>query len=158
VEFKRSNPAGRTFSGGGFKIIRPSGPTTTRSGLGLKHRDHAFEIRRRDDEIWLIDGEREVGYAAGAADDWRLLFGERAFEIVQPTPGRNNSALMLADKRVGEIDGSGFPLRAVELTIRSNLSEEEQAFVVMIALLGWRESDRSLFSSIQTTSEGPAGP
>lgn len=157
MEFRRRNPAGRTFTGGGFKITRPTGPKVTRNGLSISHSDHEYDVRCQGDEIWLIDDEREVGYAKGGVGSWQLIFGEQHLELVQPKPGNNNSELMWDVSRVGEIEGSGFPVRSIGVVVRIDLSEEQQAFLAMVALLGWRESDRSLFGSMQTNESFPAG-
>lgn len=154
MEVKRLNPAGRTFSGGGFKIARPSGPKLTRDGLKFSARGRNYDVRREGKEIWLMDDERLVGYATGNADDWHLLIEDKPYAIDQPRPGTNHSALMSGSERVAEISGRGFPLRAAQLTSTLNLTDEQKAFVMMIVLLGWRESDRSLFSS----TEGDYGP
>jgi hypothetical protein len=157
VEFKRVNPAGRTFSGGGFKLTRPSGPKLTRDGLGFKAKDRDYDVRRDGDQIWLMDGDRLVGYANGNSGDWHLLIDDEPFGVEQEKAGTNVSALKRDDHQVGEIRGSGFPLRAVAIDSETYLDDEKQAFIVMIALLGWRESDRSLFSSIQTPDGGSGG-
>lgn len=154
MEFKRLNPAGRTFSGGGFKITRPSGPKISRDGLDFSAKGGDYDVRLEGDEIWLMDEDRLVGYASGNANDWHLLIDDRPYSVDQPKLGSTHSALMSGTERVAEISGSGFPLRAAELTTTLNLSDEQKAFVVMIVLLGWRESDRSLFSS----TEGDYGP
>lgn len=158
MEFKRRNPAGRTFSGGGFKLTRPTGPKLTRDGLDFSAKDRDYDVRREGEEIWLMDGERLVGYATGNSNDWHLLIDEKPYALDQPKLGNNNSALMSGNERVAEIMGRGFPVRAAEITSILNLTDEQKAFVVLIALLGWRESDRSLFSSLEGASEGPAGP
>jgi hypothetical protein len=160
VEFRRLSP-GSSFkcrSGEGeYRIKRPSGAKITRDGLELSHPEHDYNVRLQGKKIWLLDGDRTVGYAAGDSSEWDLLFDEDPFTLEQPKIGNNATALMQGEDRVGEIDGSGFPLRKVRLTIRTDLGDEQKAFVAMVALLGWRESDRSLFSSIQTPSESP-GP
>jgi hypothetical protein len=156
VEFKRLNPAGRTFSGGGFKISRPSGPKLTRDGLGLSASGRNYDVRREGEEIWLMDDERLVGYATGNSNDWHVLIDEKSYSVDQPKLGNNNSALMAGTERVAEITGSGFPLRAVQLDTIRAFTDEQKAFVVMIVLLGWRESDRSLFSSTEGDYGAPA--
>ncbi len=157
MEFKRRNPAGRTFSGGGFKLSRPTGPKLTRDGLGFSAKDREYDVRREGEEIWLMDGERLVGYATGNSNDWHLLIDEKPYAIEQPKLGNNNSALMSGSERVAEIEGRGFPVRAATIQTILNLTDEQKAFVVLIALLGWRESDRSLFGALETSSGG-GGP
>lgn len=145
------NPGAGVFrcrSGEGpFKIKRPSGPKVTRDGLRLSHPEHDYDVRVDGREVWLMDGDRTVGYAQGASTEWHLLFGEEAFELDQPKAGSNNTALMRGELRVGEIEGHGLPLRRLSTTIRAELTYEQKAFVAMIALLGWREADRSLLGS-----------
>jgi hypothetical protein len=151
VEFRRLNPGSGVFrcrSGEGpFKIKRPSGPKLTREGLGLSHPDHDYDVRTDGDEVWLMDGDRSVGYAQGDSTDWHLLLDDQAYGLEQPKAGSNNTALMREGVRVGEIEGHGLPLRRLNTAIRADLTYEQKAFVVMIALLGWRESDRSLLGS-----------
>jgi hypothetical protein len=156
VEFRRLSPGSpfKCRSGeGDFRIKRPSGPKITREGLELTHPEHDYNVRTQGKEVWLLDGDREVGYAAGDSSEWDLLFGEDPYALEQPKIGNNATALMQGDERVGEIDGKGFPLRKVGLEIRASLSDEQKAFVAMIALLGWRESDRSLFSSVDSGAQ-----
>jgi hypothetical protein len=157
VEFKRINPAGRTFSGGGFKITRPTGPKLGRDGLGFRAKDRDYDVRRDGDQIWLLDGERLIGYANGNSNDWHLLIDDVPFAIEQPKAGRNVSALTRDARQVGEIRGKGFPVRAVTIDTQTHMDDEAKAFADMIALLGWRESDRSLFGSMETSSGGGGG-
>lgn len=146
MEFKRLNPAGRTFAGDAFKIRRPSGPKLSRAGLALLAKSCDYDVRSAGEEIWLMDGDRLVGYAVGSANEWHLVIDERPFEMNQPELGKNRSHLESNVGRVGGITGSGFPLRVAKLETSFSFTHEQMAFVVMIALLGWRESDRSLFS------------
>jgi hypothetical protein len=161
LEFRRLNPGSGTFkcvSGeGAFKIKRPTGPKITREGLALNHPDHDYNVRLDGNQLWLLDDDRTVGFAVGDSSEWHLLLDDREYALEQPKIGNNNAALMSNGQRIGEIEGKGFPLRIVTLDIRGGLRDEQTAFVAMVTLLGWRESDRSLFSSIQTPSEG-AGP
>lgn len=140
-----------------FKIVRPSGARVTRDGLALKARGHDFNVRQDDQQVWLLDGDREVGYADGSAGEWRLLFGAREFGLDQPKSGAPHTALMDGDERVGEISGRGFPLRAMVLEVRADLSPEQEAFVAMIVLLGWRESDREMFGQMSAPASGGEG-
>lgn len=140
-----------------FKIVRPSGARVTRDGLALRASGHDFNVRQDGQQVWLLDGDREVGYADGFAGEWRLLFGTREFGLDQPKSGAPHTALMDGDTRVGEISGQGFPLRSVEMEIRADLTDEQRAFVAMIVLLGWREGDRAMFGQLETSHGGGAG-
>lgn len=157
MEFRRMNPGSGVFrcrSGEGpFKIRRPTGPKVSRVGLDLSHPDHDYDVRTEGREIWLMDRDRTVGYAQGASTEWHLLFGEQAYGLDQPKAGSNHTALMHGESRVGEIEGHGLPLRRLSTTIRADLTYEQKAFVAMIALLGWREADRSLLGSSDGLSD-----
>lgn len=150
MEFRRRNPAGRTFAGGPFKIVRPSGRKVSRDGLDFYADGQDYDVRTEGDEIWLMEGERLVGYASGETSDWSLLIDEKPCSINQPKIGNNLSALTVGDDQVGTIEGAGFPVRSATIETSLDLSQEQQAFVVMVALLGWRESDRALLGNAPT--------
>lgn len=135
------------FHGGGFTIVRPSGRSLDRDALDLIREGHDYNFRFDGDQIWLLDGEREVGYAAGRAVRWELNLGERGLTLDQRKYGQNHSAVIEAGEIVSEVGGGGFPLKVVEINRPAGMNDEQQAFVVAIAVLGWRESDRSMMGS-----------
>lgn len=146
MKFSRRGPKSFVSEDKRFKIVRPSGTKISREALALSAKGHDYNVRTDGDQIWLLDDDREVGWAEGDASAWRLLFESTEFSLDQPKTGSPHTALMAGDERVGEISGRGFPLRSLELTIRAELSDEQTAFVAMIALLGWREGDREMFA------------
>jgi hypothetical protein len=119
----------------------------SRAGLDLRSEGRDYDVRVTGKEIWLMEGDRLVAYATGEASHWHLLIEEHPYAIEQPKLGNNVSWLLDETRAVGEIRGSGFPLRAARFESELDLSAEVQAFVVMIALLGWREGDRSLLDA-----------
>lgn len=147
LEFKRHGPRRFASREGGWKIDRPSGRSMKRDRLAISSAEHEYELRFSESEIWMLCAEREVGYAKGSADDWVVIFGERVFELTQPKAGTNHTLVLAHDNAAGQIAGDGFPLRSVRAEGIEAFSDEEVVFVVAIALLGWRESDRSLLGS-----------
>jgi hypothetical protein len=147
--FRRRNPAGRTFSSGEFKIARPSGAKNRRDGLDFSAAGRDFDVRLERNEIWLMEDERLVGYADGDASSWRLLIDETPYAIEQPKLGNNYSLVSAEGEDVAEIGGGGFPLRSAEIRTELDLTAEQKAFMVMIALVGWRESDRALLGNVR---------
>lgn len=117
-----------------------------RERLRISSDEHHYELRFSEHEIWMLCAEREVGYAKGESDDWVVIFGERVFELTQPKAGTNHTLVLAHGAASGQIAGEGFPLRSVRAEGIEAFSDEEVVFVVAIALLGWRESDRSLIS------------
>lgn len=135
------------FHGGGFTIVRPSGRSMSREKLDLISDGHDYNFRFEENKIWLLDGEREIGFASGLQTRWELTVGERGLSLDQRKLGMNHSAVIEAGEIVSEIGGGGFPLKVVEINRAAGLTEEQQAFVVAIAVLGWRESDRAMMSA-----------
>lgn len=149
LEFKRHGPRRFVAKDGHWKIDRPSGRSMHRERLQISSAEHEYELRFSDSEIWLLCAEREVGYAKGAADDWVVIFGERVFELTQPKAGTNHTLVLAHGSASGQIAGEGFPLRSVRAEGIETFSDEEVVFVVAIALLGWRESDRSMLGAAE---------
>ncbi len=157
MKFSRKGPKSFVSEDKQFKIVRPSGTKVNRDSLDFRSKEHDYNVRMDESQVWLLDGDREVGWADGSAGTWRLLFGTREFALDQPKAGSPHTALMDGGERVGEISGKGFPLRSIELTVRADLSDEQRAFVAMIVLLGWREGDREMFGQISTPDGGGGG-
>lgn len=126
----------------------------SREKLELTHPEHDYNWRFDGDQLWLLDDERQVGYAKGMTVRWHLAIGERSLLISQGKMGTNQSAIMENDELVSEVGGGGFPLKVVELNRSAGLSDEEQAFVVAVALLGWREADRAMMSVANVGDSG----
>jgi hypothetical protein len=135
------------FHRGDFTIVRPSGRSLSREPLALIHAGRDYNWRFDDDQLWLLDDEREVGYANGTAAHWDLLVADRALVLDQARIGTNHSTVSEGGELISEVGGGGFPLKVVELNRSAGLTEEEQAFVIAVALLGWREADRAMISS-----------
>lgn len=129
-----------------FTIVRPSGVRVNRDALALENPRHDFNFRLDDEHLWLFDGEREVGYAQGEGPRWQLIVGGRELAANQAKLGVNHFAITEDGELVTEVGGAGFPLKVVDINRSAGLTEEQQAFVVAIALLGWRESDRAMMS------------
>ncbi len=145
MNFKRR---GRSkFRAGDFTIVRPSGRSLDRGRLELLHPDRDYEVRLDGEQIWLLEGEREVGYAVGAGVLWSLVLGDRPLTIEQVRPGLAHSTVSDDVAIVTEVRGSGFPLKLVETNGDGGLAEDELVFVVAVALLGWRESDRAMIAA-----------
>lgn len=142
------------FHGGGFTIVRPSGRSMSREKLDLIREGCDYNFRLEGDQVWLLDGDREVGYATGRAVRWELDLGERGLTLDQRKYGQNHSAVIEAGEIVSEVGGGGFPLKVIEINRAAGMSDEQQAFVVAIAVLGWRESDRSMMSASAKTDDG----
>lgn len=142
------------FHGGGFTIVRPSGRSMSRETLELIHEGHDYNFRFDGNRIWLLDGEREIGFADGAQTRWELSIGERGLTLDQRKHGLNHSAVIEAGGIVSEVGGGGFPLKVVEINQAAGLTHEEQAFVVAVALLGWRESDRAMMGAGASVNSG----
>ncbi|MFT4049992.1 MAG: hypothetical protein QM648_09175 [Solirubrobacterales bacterium] len=145
------------FHCGDFTIVRPSGWKVSRDAIELIRPGHDYNFRADGDQLWLLDDEREVGYAQGSTSRWRLVVADRHFVLAQPKLGVNHSLLNERDSLVSEVGGGGFPLKIVELNRPAGLTEEQQVFVVAVALLAWREADRSMMSR-GGNSGIPAGP
>lgn len=145
MEFRRR---GRSrFRAGEFTIKRPSGRALGRDRLAVGRVGHDYEFRFDQDRLWLLDGEREVGFAQGSDLKWHILFGELSLTLEQAKAGVCHSAATDAGGAiVAQVRGSGFPLKLVETHGADELSEEQLVFLVAIALLGWRESDRAMIS------------
>ncbi len=145
MDFKRR---GRSkFRSGDFTIVRPSGRSLDRDRLELLHSGRDYDMRSDGDQIWLLEGEREVGYAVGAGALWNLVLGERPLTVEQVKPGLAHSTVRDDAAIVTEVRGSGFPLKLVETNGDGGLADDELAFVVAVALLGWRESDRAMIAA-----------
>lgn len=86
----------------------------------------------------------------------RVLLDDESYLIEQPRMGQNRSTLSLDGSIVGEFRGKGFPLRLVHLDDELDLNDEQRAFLVMVALVGWREGDRQLLDGGGANSGGGA--
>ncbi|MBJ7353523.1 MAG: hypothetical protein JHC98_01745 [Thermoleophilaceae bacterium] len=144
MEFRRRGIRTFVSDDGGFSVRRPSGPSVNRNGLWLKAPGHNYEIRMRSRELWLLDGEREVGYADGMQSGWTVLFDERALELVQPKTGVPHTLVHEAGAAIGQFAGTGFPMRSFRGEGELGTTAEQTAFLAMIVLTGWRESDRAM--------------
>lgn len=147
MKFRRRSPRVFASDDGGFRIKRPSGRGTDREGLSVESAGCDYEIRLDGEQIWLVDGEREVGYAKGAQEHWTVIVGDTVVDVDQPQPGVNHSYVKIGGRRVGQFAGSGFPLRSFASEGEIELNDEHTAFLAAIVALGWRESDRGLFGS-----------
>lgn len=147
MKFRRRSP--RTFASddGGYRIKRPSGRGTDRAGLSVESAGCDYEVRLEGEQVWLVDGDREVGYAKGAQEHWTVIVGGTVVDVDQPQPGVNHSYVRIGGRRVGQFAGNGFPLRSFASEGEIELNDEHTAFLAAIVALGWRESDRGLFGS-----------
>lgn len=138
--------------------MRPSGISTARRGLEIDASGHEYEVRLRGIEIWMLDAEKLVGYASGDSISWHVLLGDDAYSIKQPKSGASFSKLLDQEgTAVGDFRGDGLPLRRVTLEDTVSLTAEQRAFLVMVALLGWREGDRQLLGNSGAWGGGATG-
>lgn len=144
IEFKRRGRSRFVSRATGYAISRPTGRGLDRERLTIDAPGRDYNLRFAEDAIWLLDGEREVAYASGRGEHWSVLLGERRLDLVQPKPGTNHSLIEENGTAIGQVAGHGFPLRAVQTDGLSDETEEVTVFLVAVALLGWRESDRAL--------------
>lgn len=135
------------FHSGEFTIVRPSGRKMSREPLEIIHPGHDYNFRFDGDGVWLLDDEREIGYAEGRGREWTLVFDGRNYALEQEKIGISHSSLWHNRDLAAEVGGGGFPLKVVELNRDGGLTMERQVFVVAVALLGWRESDRELMGA-----------
>ncbi len=142
MEFRRKG-RGR-FVSGNFTIVRPSGRKLSREKLDLSAPGHDYNVRTDGDKVWLLDGEREVGFAEGFGGSFDVLVGARNLVLEQPRPGVNHSVFREGGAITAQSRASGFPLKLVELIGADDLEQEARAFLVALSLLGWRESDRQM--------------
>jgi hypothetical protein len=155
IDFRRRGPLTKTFrNDAGFRLKRPSGPSVGRDDLDFALTGHEYEIRTEKDQVWLLEGERTVGFAKGAAHWWHVLLDDVEYKIEQPKMGNNHSLLSKGETQIGEFGGIGFPLRALEFRGELDIPEDQQAFVALIVLMGWREADRSLLGASATGASG----
>lgn len=145
MQFRRKGRG--KFHSGDFTIVRPSGRSLDRDRLELIRPGHDYNFRSDGDQVWLLDDEREVGYAKGSDLRWQLAVGGHALTVEQMKYGVNHSTIEEDGAIVAEVRGSGFPLKLVETNGDAGLSDEQLVFVVAIALVGWRESDRAMIGT-----------
>lgn len=98
------------------------------------------------DEIWLIEGDREVGYAKGSQDQWRVIFDERILDLEQPKPAVAHTYVKEDGESIGQFAGTRFPIRSFRSEGELRTTDEETTFLAAIVLTGWRESDRGLLA------------
>lgn len=146
MEFRRRGTRSFTSTEGEFSIRRPSGPSVKRRGLGISAPGRDYEIRMQGDELWLLDGDREVGYAKGKRNAWKVIFDERDLALDQPKPGVAHSYVKEAGQALGQFAGGGFPLRSFHSDGDLGTTDEQTAFLALIVLTGWRESDREILA------------
>lgn len=142
LTFKRK---GRSkFVCGDYTIVRPSGRGLSREKFDVRRAGHDYDVRLDGEKVWLMDGEREVGFASGEGMEFELLFGDRRVTMKQPKLGVSHSVFSEREKLFAQARGSGFPLKVVELKDGDELDEDARVFLLAVALLGWRESDRGM--------------
>jgi hypothetical protein len=145
MEFRRRGLRKFISQQGDFTIRRATGPAVSRKGLWVSAPDHDYDVLVEGQEIWLLDGEREVAYAKGFQNSWDLILGERTLKVDQPKIGVSHSFIREDNRQIGQFVGSGFPLRALRSEGELGISEEHLTFLAAVVLTGWRESDRGLF-------------
>jgi len=149
MEFKRRGPLSKTFvcvSGeGDYRIVRPTGRGVRRDDLSVELEGRDFDIRNEGHEVWMLDDERLVGYAKGQETHWHLLIDDKAFAIEQEKLGSNSSVLKRGEETVGSFEGKGFPLKMVRFDDQVGFDSHTATFLVLVALVGWREGDRLLY-------------
>lgn len=147
MEFRRRGTRSFASTEGDFSIRRPSGPAVKRSGLRVSAPGRDYEIRLQGTEIWLLDGEREVGYAKGMQNVWEVIFDDRSLSLDQPRIGVPHTLVKDGDREIAQFGGSGFPLRSFRSEGELGLSDEQTTFLAAVVITGWRESDRGLFAA-----------
>jgi hypothetical protein len=155
MEFRRRGTRSFTSTEGDFSIRRPTGPSVGRKGMRVIAPGREYEIRMQGDALWLLDGDREVGYAKGMQNAWDVILDQRALEIEQPKPGVAHSYVKEDGRAIGQFAGGGFPLRSFRSDGQLGTTEEQTAFLALVVLTGWRESDRAMLAA--GSSGGGAG-
>jgi hypothetical protein len=115
-----------------------------RSGLKFACDGRAYEVRIEDKSIWVLEGERIAGYANGRESRWELTLDDRSLLLWQPKLGARYSTVAEGDNVSAVLRGSGFPLKSVMLEGASGFSVEQQAFLIMVVLLGWQETGQQV--------------
>lgn len=156
MEFRRRGTRSFTSTEGDFSIRRPTGPSVKRKGLRVSAPGRNYEIRLQGSELWLLDGDREVGYAEGMQNAWKVIFDERVLELEQPQLGVPHTLVKEDDAAIGQFAGSGFPLRTFASEGELKTTEEQTAFLAAVVLTGWRESDRGMLAASTTSGGGGA--
>lgn len=154
MEFRRRGTRSFASTEAEFTIRRPTGPSVKRKGLRVSAPGCEYEIRMQGDELWLLDGDREVGYAKGSQNSWQVILEERALELDQPKLGVAHTYVKEHGQAIGQFAGAGFPLRAFRSDGELRTTEEQTAFLALIVLTGWRESDRGMLAA---SSSGDGG-
>jgi hypothetical protein len=156
MEFRRRGTRSFASTEGDFSIRRPSGPAVKRKGLRISAPGRDYEILMQGVEVWLLDGDREVAYANGMQNIWKVIFDERALELDQPKLGVPHTYVNEDGHAIGQFAGGGFPLRSFSSEGDLGTTDEQTAFLAAIVLTGWRESDRGMLAA-STTSSGGGG-
>lgn len=149
MEFKRRFRLSRVFeceSGeGAYRFVRPTGINTSRKTLDFSCAGRDFDVRLEKEKIWLLHGEETVGFGAGELHRWHLVISDQEYVLDQPKLGVNFSTIeATGGKLVAQVRGVGFPISRIELCDGKMFTADEQAFLLMVAALSWRESDRSM--------------
>ncbi|MGK2878946.1 MAG: hypothetical protein ACSLFF_10310 [Solirubrobacterales bacterium] len=147
MEFLRRGKRSFSSTEGEFKIRRPSGPVLKRDGLKLSAPGRDYEILLDGTQIWLVDGEREVGYARGSQNTWEVIIGDRSLALDQPKPGVPHTFVGENERQIGQFAGKGFPMRSFRSEGDLESTDEQTAFLAAVVLTGWRESDRGMLAA-----------
>lgn len=137
------------FVGGEYTIVRPSGRRLGRESFDVRRAGHDYDVRIDGEKVWLMDGEREIGFAEGDGLDFELFFGERRLTMRQPKAGVSHAIFYDGDDVFAQARAGGFPLKTAELKDGDELDEDQRVFLLAVALLAWRESDRAMLASGQ---------
>jgi hypothetical protein len=148
VEFQRRHRFSRWFdcvSGeGGFSVRRPFVLAGNRNGLRFARDTSEYEVRTEDRAIWVLDGERLVGYANGMEGRWELTADDESLLLWQPKIGTRFSTVASGSNVLAEVRGRGFPLKDVSLEGASRFGTEQRAFLMMMVLLSWQETGQQV--------------
>ena len=154
MEFRRRGTRSFTSTDGEFSIRRPTGTSVKRKGLRVSALGRDYEIRMQGDELWLLDGDREVGYAKGMQNSWEVILDERSLELDQPKIGVSHTYVREGGNAIGQFAGAGFPLRSFRSDGELGTTDEQTAFLALVVLTAWRESDRGMLAASTSGSGG----